>query len=350
MREEVRVEVRRHHEVGAGVAARRARVREEQRRVHLPEDDGDHREDDDGCGQRRHPARRPSPGRARGRRRSVRDVEAACRGGARLGAQWIAPLDVARRATTAIRLKDAWATMFMPSRPVRWLTKARTIPKIASPANWYSSQCASPKMIPSTATAKPTPTARRRDGPGRGGVKRRASALNTKPRNSTSSKKGAPTTVRIAMTAKPQPCEAPTSRCVGAVKCFKCLTNGAYSASRMIWPPTPMPMPARSTSLKRTPRSAKNLPVPRTLLAIQGPRKKPTHSPTSDVPTNHSGGSDIVWIACRRLQSPAAMAATMTKMVPTTWPMTNPATPIRSQNQASLRVEGGAPGRSRNGT
>ena len=55
------------------------------------------------------------------------------------------------------------------------------------------------------------------------------------------------------------------------------------------WAPTPITTPARSTGRKRRPTSSTRWPVPRWRLASHGPTKNPTHSPTSDTPTYHSG-------------------------------------------------------------
>src|SRR5579875_163355 len=81
--------------------------------------------------------------------------------------------------------------------------------------------------------------------------------------------------------------------------------------------------------------------VPASLLAANGPAKKPTQSPTSEVPTYHSGGADMDAKRESWPLSPATAAAIATKTAPTTCPTTKPAKPMRSQAHAALRVAGG---------
>ena len=71
-------------------------------------------------------------------------------------------------AARAVRLKVAWATMFMPRRPVRYETNDRMIPKTARPSSWRDSAWARPKSTPviDDGQRRPHPTADRAEQPG----------------------------------------------------------------------------------------------------------------------------------------------------------------------------------------
>ena len=60
----------------------------------------------------------------------------------------------------------------------------------------------------------------------------------------------------------------------------------------------PIPIPTRSMSRKRTPRSRTKLRVPWVRLASQGAPKNPIHRPSSVDTTYHSGGTEAVAMAC----------------------------------------------------
>ena len=128
-------------------------------------------------------------------------------------------------ATMATRLKVAWATMFMPRRPVRYETAARIMPKTARPASWTHSPWARPKRSPSAITARTTPAARAPPA-ARSGVNSRTSALSSRPRKNSSSMAGAKSTVAMAMMTKPPPCEPPVSLLRRAVEVVDVVLEG----------------------------------------------------------------------------------------------------------------------------
>ena len=101
---------------------------------------------------------------------------------------------------------------------------------------------------------------------------------------------GAKTTVAMAMTTKPPPCDAPVSRCDGPLKLWMSCWNGAYMTATMICPPMPIGMPTRSIDRKRRPRSRTKWRVPWVRLASQGAPMKPIHRPSRVDTTYHSGG------------------------------------------------------------
>ena len=89
----------------------------------------------------------------------------------------------------------------------------------------------------------------------------------------------------------------------------------------------PMPIPTRSMSRKRTPRSRTKWRVPWVRLASQGAPTNPIHRPRSVDTTYHSGGTEAV--SMTRISAPVlpAMApATVPKISAAIWPTRNPTT------------------------
>ena len=103
--------------------------------------------------------------------------------------------------------------------------------------------------------------------------------------------------------------------------------NGAYMMATRIWPPTPMAIPTRSMTRKRTPRSRKKWRVPWVRLASHGAPMKPIHRPSSVDTTYHSGGTEAVAMAviCA-LVFPAMAPATRPKISAPIWPTRKPMT------------------------
>ena len=138
-------------------------------------------------------------------------------------------------------------TMFMPRRPVRYGdarpgSRRRSRDRRAGPTRRGPGRRAVRRGSP--------PRRRRRHGRGRrrSGVRSRTSALSRRPRKKSSSMAGARSTVAMAMTAKPPPCEPPVRRCDGPLKSWISCWKGAYITATQIWPPMPMAIPTRSTA------------------------------------------------------------------------------------------------------
>ena len=225
-------------------------------------------------------------------------------------------------ATMATRLKVAWDTMFMPRRPVRYETAARIIPKVARPASCTHSPWARPKRSPSAITARTTPAARAPP-TARSGVNRRTSAFRSSHgRKLLHCRRD--TTVAMAMTTNPAPCDPPVRRWEGPLKSWMSCWNGAYMMATRIWPP--MPWRSRSVDDRSADRGRARSPGPWVRLASQGAPMNPIHRPTSVDTTYHSGGP-------RRWRSPSSARRTCRRSAPRpaedsapSWPTRKPAT------------------------
>ena len=201
-------------------------------------------------------------------------------------------LPFAAMAMMATRLKVAWATMFMPRRPVRYETAARITPKVARPGQLYPLAVGQAEEQPvddhgqddsGDTGAADRPQLREQRGPG---------AFSSRPRKKSSSMAGARSTVAMAMNDEPGAVRRHGELLRGPLKFLMSCWNGAYMMATRIWPPSRGdPHEIDDTEADAEGRAAKNGTSPWVRLASHGAPMKPIHRPSSVDTTYHSGGT-----------------------------------------------------------